>query len=290
MEKKTGATFNYDLNEQQESRPISPPGDETEVTSQYDPVEFGTFLRYLKGTRSAREFAIDTDLSESFVSKAVNGLQKNRPSKRTVLKLLNANSERLVDKRKLFAAAGYEEQEFDGIADTEPEDLSQLSTARMITRYYGEDPFTAMCELLKALTEHGLKGDITCRFYQQFGYFEATDDRTGQVYVGINAYLKPPANGSEENGISESDKELRSIVAIAFSTGQTFSRVIKSDDAKEKIVYILTDNERIFQALRDNLPKNETKATIVVMTDDHQGFCQEIVLNGEENNPISLVD
>ena len=275
MDKKNAVSSGFDKNG-------------TAASCRYDPAEFSTLLRSMKGIMSAREFALHTGLSESFISKAVNGLQKNRPSKRTVLKLLVSDSGKTVDRERLIAATGYDAADFDGDADAGSAVWQRFSSARLLTGVYGEDPFVAMCEFLRALTERGLNGDVTCRFYHRFGYFEVTDSITGQVYAGINAYLKPC---DDKDGCGGSpDAELRSAIAVAFSAGQLFSHITKSDGAKEKIVYILADNERIYNALCSNLLKSETKATVVLFTDDHCGFSREAVLNGEENAPISLVD
>lgn len=262
------------------------------AASDYNAEVFGDFLRDMKGTKSSREFACETDLSESFVSKAVNGLQKSRPSKRTLLKLLRAKTEQPVDRRKLAKAAGYEEMELeaDTGADVEnTQNVPPLSAAAVITRYYGEDHFTAMSELQRALAEHGMKGDIASCFYREPGYFEITDMTTHQVYVGINAYLKPTDTSGDEdgakNGIDDS-----AVFSIAFSVGLTYNRVIMSEGAKDKIVYIMTDNERVYEGCRSVLPKNKTKATVVLLTDDHQGFHKEDVLSNSEEKPISLVD
>lgn len=258
----------------------------------YYPEVFGAFLRNMKGTKSAREFADEADLSESFVSKAVSGRQMSRPSKRTLLKLLRARTEEPVDRRELAKAAGYEELELEASTDADTEDtkiVQPLSAAAVITRYYGEDHFTAMCELQRVLAEHGLKGDIASCFYREPGYFEITDMVTGQVYVGINAYLKPADTSGNEDGATAGIDD-SAVFSIAFSVGLTYNRVIMSEGARDKIVYILTDNERVYEGCRSVLPKNKTKATVVVLTDDHQGFRKEDVLTYTEEKPISLVD
>ena len=258
----------------------------------YDPDIFGAFLRNMKGTKSAREFADEADLSESFVSKAVSGRQMKRPSKRTLLKLLRTKTEEPVDRWELAKAAGYEELELEADTGADAEDtqnVQPLSAAAVITRYYGEDHFTAMCELQRALAEHGLKGDISSCFYREPGYFEITDMTTGQVYVGINAYLKPVDTDGNENGARTGIDE-SAVFSIAFSVGLTYNRIIMSEGAKDKIVYILTDDERVYEGCRSVLPKNKTRATVVVLTDDHQGFRKEDVLSYTEKKPTSLVD
>ena len=258
----------------------------------YNADEFGKFLRDMKGTKSAREFAIETDLSESFVSKAVNGMQKSRPSKRTLLKLLRAKSEEPVDRRELARAAGYEDLELEAEPDADAadtENVPPLSAAAVINRYYGEDHFTAMGELMKALSEHGLKGDVTSCFYREAGYFEVIDKETEQVYVGINAYVKPEMHSMDAEKTQEQIED-NAVFSIAFSVGLIYNRISMSDGAKDKIVYILTDSERVYEGCRNLLPQNKTKATVVVLTQDHQGFCKEDVLSGSEQRPISLVD
>lgn len=290
MGKKSVATAEGQLEGKPELKTAIQVDDFSDMTPDYDPAEFGAFLRYMKGTRSAREFAIDAGLSESFISKALNGFQKSRPSKRTLMKLMRVKTEETIDRMKLISAAGYRKGELETELPAEPADPAKLSTAAIINRYYGGDNFTAMGELMKALSEHGLDGDITGNLYRQNGYYEIIDKKTEQVYVGINAYLRAVTGESEGETTNEADKELQAIIAIAFSAGLTYRRVIDQEGAGEKIVYIQTDNERIYNALRNNLPGNKTKATVVVLTDDHQGFCKESILSGSENTPISLVD
>lgn len=263
-------------------------GDLPAAAKDYDARAFAKFLRDMKGTKSTREFAIETDLSESFISKAVNGLQRTKPSKRTLLKLLRAWTEEPVDKMELIRVAGYKEPELEEELAAEGESNQNdrtFSTAAVITRYYGEEPFIVMGEFMKALAEHGLRGDVTSCFYREAGYFEVTDKETGQVYVGINAYVKPIRDG--ENREYEEDS---AVFSIAFSVGLTCTKIAMSEGARDKIVYILTDNERVYDGCRRALPKNRTKATVVVLTKDHQGFCDEVVLSGAEQKPISLLD
>ncbi len=256
----------------------------------YDPKVFGVFVRDMKGTKSVREFAIETGLSESYVSKAIIGRAMGQPSKRTLLKLLRAQTEVPVKRRDLAEVAGYETLDLEDEPDVGPETGHPLSTAAVITRYYGKDHFTAMGEFLKALSEHGMDSDITSHFYREAGYFEVADNMTGNVYVGINAYLRPLESGDEVDGNSDAEDEDNVVFSIAFSVGLNFNRVIVSGDAKDKVVYILTDNERVYEGCQNVIPKNKTKATVVVLTDDHQGFRKEKVLDGSENDVISLVD
>lgn len=259
----------------------------------YDPEIFGEFLRNMKGSKSAREFADETDLSESFISKAVSGRQRSRPSKRTFLKLLRTKTEKPVDWCDLAKAAGYKKLELVTDAGLDVEDtqnVQPLSATAVIIRYYGEDHFTAMCELQRALAKHALKGDVASCFYHEFGYFEVTDKVTDQVYVGINAYLKPAETYVNEDRIVMKETDNNAVFSIAFAVGITFNRVIMSEGAKDKIVYILTDKEQVYEGCRNVLPKGKTKATIVLLTDDHQGFNKEEVLSFSGEKPTSLVN
>ena len=255
----------------------------------YDPKIFGGVLRDMKGTKSYRELAIETDLSESFISKAANGLLEKRPSKRTVMKLVRARTDDLIDRRELVRAAGYDERELETEFDADKTDKQPLSAAAVITRYYGEDPYTAMSELQKALSGHVLKGDVASYYHHEAGYFEVTDVVSGQVYAGINAYVKPIKHKGDET-LSKEEIENIAVFSIGLSVGLTFNRIVESRDAKDKIIYVLTDNEKVYEACRNTLEADKTKATVVVITDDHQGFRDEAVLEGSEERPVSLVD
>lgn len=243
----------------------------------------------MKGTKSYRELAIETDLSESFISKAANGLLEKRPSKRTVMKLMRARTDDLIDRRELVRAAGYDERELETELDADKADKQPLSAAAVITRYYGEDSYTAMSELQKALSGHVLKGDVASYYHHEAGYFEVTDVVSGQVYAGINAYVKPIKHKGDET-LSKEEIENIAVFSIGLSVGLTFNRIVESRDAKDKIIYVLTDNEKVYEACRNTLEADKTKATVVVITDDHQGFRDEAVLEGSEERPVSLVD
>lgn len=256
----------------------------------YDPETFGKYLRTMKGTKSCREFAIETDLSESFISKAVSGLQKGRPSRRTVLKLMRSRTEKPIDRRELARVAGLDYLDLEAdLYEDNPADARPLSAAAVITRYYGEDPYTAMSELQRALSEHVIEGDIASYYYRRSGYFEIRDILTGQVYAGINAYVRPIRHSGDEDR-TQAEIEENAVTSIAFSAGLTYNNVTASDDASNKIVYILTDNESVFEGCRHGLTESKTKATVILMTDDHQGFRKEAVLDGSDERLLSLVD
>ena len=76
-----------------------------------------------------------------------------------------------------------------------------MSTAETIARYYGGNHYLACGRLMKALAEHGVTGDMSSYFYREGGYFDIKDEKTGQVYVGINVYCN-----------AEKDQEKRGVV------------------------------------------------------------------------------
>ncbi len=127
---------------------------------------------------------------------------------------------------------------------------------------------------MKALAEHGVTGDMSSYFYRENGYFEIKDEKTGQVYVGINVY----------NGADKED----AVWSMVFSMALTFNKVANSEGAKYKVVFIMTNDERIFDGCRKISFDPVPKATVVVLTDDFKGFQKEDVLSGK--SPISLLD
>lgn len=240
--------------------------------------KFTEILLNMKGNRTIRDFALETDLSESFVSKAVNGFIDRPPSKRTMMKLLSAKSKALVNRRELVESAGYAAEQIDWdhteIEDTAPR---KVSASEAITRYYGESDFLACGNLIKTLSEHGVDGNISSYFYRDEGFFEVKDEMSGQVYVGINLYCNPET--SEENAV----------LSLVFSLALTYNKILKTDNVKDKIVVIMTNNEKIYEGCQtlnfDQLPK----ATLVVLfADDHTEVQREAVLSG--NSPVSLLD
>lgn len=240
--------------------------------------EFAESLRSMKGSRSVREFALDSDLSDSFISKAINGYIDKSPSRRTLLKLLCAKSTEPVNRRELVAAAGYpaEQLDWDNLVWETDEEKQHISTAETIARYYGGNHFLACGRLMKALAEHGVTGDMSSYFYRENGYFEIKDEKTGQVYVGINVYND-----------AEKDKE-NAVWSMVFSMALTLNKVAMSEGAKDKVVIIMTNDERIFDGCHNINFDPIPKATVVVLTDDFKGFQKEDVLSGK--SPISLLD
>ena len=247
------------------------------IPGRFKKAAFAEVLRNMKGSRSVREFAVDTDLSDSFISKAINGYIDRSPSKRTMLKLLCAKTETPVDRRELVRVAGYPEDKLDwDHEDWSDDERQQVSTAEAIARYYGGNHFLACGRLMKGLAEHGVTGDMSSYIYREDGYFEIKDEKTGQVYVGVNVYCN-----------ADKDKE-NAVWSMMFSLGLTFNKVVLSRDAAEKVVIIMTNDEAIFEGCRNIGFGDVPKATVVVLTDSYKGFCKEEVLSGK--SPISLLD
>lgn len=258
------------------------------LKTDYDPKTFGAVLRVMKGRRTSVQFAIETGLSSSYICKAVSGHAQARPSRRTVIKLMSAKTEAPFDRRELARAAGYDEAEIGALPAAEESEHTASLTAT-IRKYYGEDPFVAMNELQRALSVNVLRGDVSSYYYRESDYFEIKDMQSGQIYAGINAYVRPISVSGDEDR-SQEEIESDAVVPIAFAVGKTYNDIIKSDRAKDIIVYILTDNEKIYRSCHSVIQMDATKATIAVFTDDHQGFSKEMVLDGECNGYVSLVE
>lgn len=248
------------------------------IPGAFKPEAFAKFLREMKKDRAVREFALDTDLSDSFISKAINGYIDNSPSRRTLLKLLCAKSSDTVDRRELVQVAGYptDTLDWDNLVWDNDGEKQTVSTAETIARYYGGNHFLACGTLMKALAEHGVIGDMSSYFYRENGYFEIKDEKTGQVYVGINVYNS--AGEEKENAVW----------SMVFSLALTFNKIVMSEGAKDKVVIIMTNDERIFDGCHSISFGEAPKATVVVLTDSFQGFRKEDVLSG--SSPISLLD
>lgn len=243
----------------------------------FDKAIFTEIVKDLKGSRSAREFSLDTDVSESFINKAVSGYIERSPAKRTMLKLLCAPSITLSQRRELLKAAGYPDDQIDWDAQEWVDETRQrVSAAEAITRFYGGNHYLAMGRLMSSLATHGVDGDMTSYMHREDGYFEIRDEETKQVYVGINTYC---------NAVGDKDTAIWSMV---FSLGMTYSKVCNSENAKEKVVIIMTNQEEIFEGCQSLSKVDIPKATVVVLTDDFKGFCREKVIYGE--CPISLMD
>ena len=254
----------------------------------YDPEIFSAVLRGMKGGMTSDQFAIETGLSNSYICKAVSGHAMSRPSRRTVIKLMSAKTGAPFDRKELVRAAGYDEADLDIRPDIKAVEQT-ASLTETIRKYYGGDPYIAMSELLRALSLNALKGDVSTYYYRKSDHFEIKDMVTDQIYAGINAYVKPVSIDGDDGRTTE-EIERTAVVSIAFEVSKTYSEIIRGDRAKDKIVYILSDNERIYEGCRSVIQKNATRATIAVFTDDHQGFCKEMVLDGTESDYVSLVE
>lgn len=259
-----------------------------EVKPGYDPETFGAVLRGIKGRMTSDQFAIETGLSSSYICKAVSGHAKARPSRRTIIKLLSARTEAPFDRKELVRVAGYDEAELGALPAVE-ETKQAASLTASIRKFYGADPFAAMSELQRALSLNVLNGDVSSYYHREPDYFEIKDMQSGQVYAGINAYVRPVKVSGDEDR-SAKDIDGNAVFPIAFAAGRTYNEIVKDDGARAKIVYILTDNERIYEGCRSVIKTNATRATVVVFTDDHQGFSKEMVLDGEGNDYVSLVE
>ena len=243
----------------------------------FDKAIFTGIVKDLKGSRSAREFALETDVSESFINKAVSGFIERPPAKRTMLKLLCVSSITLSQRRELIKAAGYPEDQIDWDArEWVDENRQRVSAAEAITRYYGGNHYLALGRLMSSLATHGVDGDMTSYMHREDGYFEIKDETSGQTYVGINTYCNVP-----------SDKE-NAVLSMVFSLAMTYNKVCLSEKASEKIVIIMTNQESIFEGCQTLDFSDTPKGTVVVLTDDYKGFSQEKLLKGE--GPISLLD
>lgn len=245
----------------------------------FDRGKFTEILINMKGSRTIRDFATETDLSESFVSKAVNGYIDRPPSKKTMMKLLSAMTDAPEQRRELLQYAGYslpEDLDWDE-PKTENTNQRTVSATEAITRYFGESDFLAAGSLMKSLSEHGVDGNINSYFFRSDGYFEIKDEKSGQVYVGINLYCNPDKKGENAE------------VALVFSLALTFNKIVRSDDVSDKVVIIMTNDEKIFEGCQTINFEKVPKATLVVLfADDHSIVQKETVLYGA--SPISLLD
>ena len=103
------------------------------------------------------------------------------------------------------------------------------------------------------------------------------DEESGQVYVGINLYCNPDKKGENAE------------VALVFSLALTFNKIVGSDNVGDKVVVIMTNDEKIFEGCQTINFEQVPKATLVVLfADDHSIVRRETVLYG--SSPISLLD
>lgn len=243
----------------------------------FDKTGFAELIREIKGGRSARELALASDLSESFVNKAAAGFIERPPARRTMLKLLSISTLTPDVRRKLLKNAGYPEDQIDWKnPNWQTEEQQPVSAVEAINRVYGGNHYLAMGRLMSSLAQHGVKGDMSAYMYREAGYFEVRDESSGQVYVGINTY----SNAGDDNE--------NAVLSMVFSLALTYSAICQTADVDKKIVCILTNQAEIFESCQTFGVSTEPKATLVLQTDNFKGFSREKVLQGE--CPISLLD
>ena len=238
------------------------------MEKKFDKDKLAIIVRRMKGARSVREFAKDADLSESFLSKCINGNIDSPPSKRTMLKLSKAKSEEEVDVNDLMEAAGYSALEIQG-----DDFLSKRSLSASIFEEFGGDLLGACYELQKTLIENGIMsnridGIVSSMINLEKGFFEVKDETASQVYVGIMAFCK---KGSRE-------------IDVVLAASELYYKLIKEDDADNKIFCIMTDNESIYTAYKETIRLNSTPKTVILYTSNHRDFEEEWVVDCAESD------
>ena len=167
------------------------------------------------------------------------------------------------NKNRLVIAAGYPSGSFDTVIehDKPPKQEPPLDY---------NDIFLACSRLMYLLSTRRIKGDMISVIYRDDRLFEIRDDSTGQVYVGINAYC----------GVE------KSLFSMPYSLAIILSKFVQTDDAKEKIVIIMTYEDTVFDAFQGiPLERLSTmpKATILLLLNE-KGILKEKVLNGESQD------
>lgn len=239
--------------------------------SKFDPVRFGTLVRDMCGGLSVRSFAEKIGVSPSYISKCTNFKLESPPTKKTLFKLSNATPEQPIDLSELTEAAGYTalKDQWISIPDS---DLYRraVSYSTALSDFFGGDVLGACYELQKALMTHGIDGDMTTRINRAKGYFEITDIESGQIYVGIPAYC------NDEDGM----------IAVFFTMSKRYIQLTKDEDAGNKVFYILTDHEVIYENCLQLQTAGNSKASVVLYTADHAGFTKEDLLRGSGAKPF----
>lgn len=243
--------------------------------SKFDPVRFGTLVRDMCGGLSVRSFAEKIGVSPSYISKCTNFKLESPPTKKTLFKLSNATPEQPIDLSELTEAAGYTalKDQWISIPDS---DLYRraVSYSTALSDFFGGDVLGACYELQKALMTHGIDGDVITRINRAKGYFEITDIENDQIYVGIPAYC------NDEDGM----------IAVFFTMSKRYIQLTKDEDAGNKVFYILTDHEVIYENCLQLQMAGNSKASVVLYTADRAGFTKEDLLQGSGAKPISLLD
>lgn len=232
---------------------------------------FANLLSQLRGKRGIEEMSKDTGMSVSFLTKALSRQLPTRPSKRSLMKLADptANPQYQVSLRSLMEACGYT----DAVEDDAPKGVDvrvprKTSVINAISLYYDSTPIAcAMGMLTSALIAKGVGPQMNIQM--RGSYFEIEDAAQDFRCVGISGFCQDKA------GIQAMELVIKTRIFDALCAEEA------PNAAYEKIYYILTDDREIFRFCKEQLPRIQARAMVILYTEDHVRFVDESRMGSE---------
>ncbi len=228
--------------------------------------------RHAIGTRSISDFCKETGLSQSFVSKLINGRLTSVPTKRSLYKFAGPSShpENGITAERLLLAAGY------SLSDIESEknnhstakNFSGMSLADSIANYYARTPTAGLELFLNALISKGYGMNYIVSF--QPGLF--TIKETSPVSMLNNELVVIPAFCEDPAGMK----------AVKISALQRCVLALNFPREQDALYFIITNNRQMYNSL-STLSVISTMNMSILFTEDFENFKLQMILQPESD-------
>lgn len=245
--------------------------EEGSVTCDYELLsELG---RQAIGTRKIESFCQTSGLSKSFVSRLVNRKLIAPPTQRSLHKFAGpaAEPQNGVTAMDMLRAAGYTVAETDGDqVDAAFKNVTGLKDSLPlmdgISLYYSQSPAFGLNLFLNVLVDMGLGMRYSIQF--QPGMFSIQANSIQMQLIGIPAFCM------DEQGIK----------AVRLSAMQRFVMALDMYPKEESLFFILTDQVKLYELLRDSFPVIEGVKVAVLLSEDYERFSKQVTLGSRALN------
>lgn len=238
--------------------------------NRYDREKFARLVARLKGSRTAEMMSKDTGMSVSFLSKALSQNLPTRPSMRTLSRLSGAdvNPQAQISYSELLESCGYDASEGDGCAEIEAERMDETKispkvAAEFFATYCSSIPIARAPGIItNALIAKGVGPELEIRMKDTYFEIESKDKSFRCICVcGLCDY--------------DSVANVMKIVIRSRLYDAIFSNKNVDNETSDKVIYVLTDNLRLFEYCKFELPALKCKSMIILYTENHVTISQE---------------
>lgn len=228
--------------------------DDSAADQIYDRDELAKLAKLAIGSRTIREFANQSGLSEGFLYRLTNGKLVSAPTRRSIVRLASdeCRPQNGVTLAKLMSAAGYN---FDSTISVRPKINSE--NGETLPADVQNSAFPAYLTA-RVLLE---SGQLNQRFStQNQREMFVISSRDGKDIVGIPAFCAPDAVDGE---IMEAKRNL----LMAYS--------IFADEIKNKFVMILTNQQSFFDGFDEAKVVGTNGEFYIMLTEDFHTFIRQ---------------